>query len=405
MVLNVVLFRYGQSCQAAIAPDAVWGACDPAVTVTLSALQPDVPAVGTKYLTCMYQAQTQTCSIRVACKSCKVLSDASAFVFVAAQPSSTAQAIQWNLTFTTGIQTFAQPFVDGGQISTLAADIVAPPGFAFRGSTPSIVSLSILPSNYVPSTAGLVAGNGYLAQYNDSTLGSYLPPSQSSLTTGFRFQLRMRRDAATFLTLQVPRFNGEQTLAQVAGMMVGVWACFRALMRALETRLEKPTRWAVFRDSRRDVMIDKEFGADAKKDEGADGPALKVKSKRTKRSGKRKVEVTPDGALADVFKTGAADAAETDDALAHQQQHGASSGDDGQLDQKNRVLTKTELLQAAVAASAVASPASGAAAGGKDTFIVYQNQLPVDQSISRPSAFARTPAAASVFGGLKIGRS
>jgi hypothetical protein len=188
MQLTLVLFRYGQSCQAAIAPDAVWGACDPAVSVTLSALQPDVPAAGTKYLTCMYQAQTQTCSIRVACKSCKVLSDASAFVFVAAQPSSTAQAIQWNLTFTTGIQTFAQPFVAGGQISTLASDIIAPPGFAFRGSTPSVVSLSILPSNYVPSTAGLVAGTGYLAQYNDSALGSYVPPSQVRCPEEFQSQ-------------------------------------------------------------------------------------------------------------------------------------------------------------------------------------------------------------------------
>jgi hypothetical protein len=331
-------------------------------------------------------ADAQTCSIRVLCKSCKVLSDASAFELVAAQPSSTAQGVHWNLTFTTGIQTFAQSFVAGGQISTLASDIIAPPGFAFRGSTPSVVSLSILPSNYVPSTAGLVAGNGYLAQYNDSALGSYVPPSQTSLATGFRFQLRMRRDASTFLTLQVPRFNGEQTLAQVAGMMVGVWAFFRGLMRALESKLEKPTRWAVFRDSRRDVMSDKEFGgADAKKDDGGDAPALKVKSKRSaRRGGKRKVEVTPDGALADVFKTGAADANEMD----------AAAQQPSQDDE----------LAAQAAATLAAAPASAAAAGS-GAVIVYQNQLPVDKSISRPSAFARTPAAASVFGGLKIGKS
>jgi hypothetical protein len=59
MQLTLVLFRYGQSCQAAIAPDAVWGACDPALSVTLAALKPDVPATGSKYLTCMYQTQTQ----------------------------------------------------------------------------------------------------------------------------------------------------------------------------------------------------------------------------------------------------------------------------------------------------------------------------------------------------------
>jgi hypothetical protein len=246
LLVNFVI--YGQNCQAVLSPVNVWGSCDSSINITLASMRPDV--ANSKFAQCKFDPTTSTCFMQVVCLGCQILSDSSAVRFTMSQTLSFAESIAWNLTTTSGIQSFGSNYAVGGQISQLLSQINAPTGKIFRGSTASLVSVDLYPTSYTPSVYSLTPGTGYMVQFAQQSAGSTTTPSLFSISQGLRFTVALTRQQATFVTNQVAILSPEATFAQVVGLTVAAFLVLRFFMRSCENWLEKPINWAVFHDTR-----------------------------------------------------------------------------------------------------------------------------------------------------------